>query len=198
MVFLHFRMNPEDSSNSADWKNYNPLSQELQTRTQKMNLQHLQVAHAFQAQITAATSYLQPISDNQVAACVFATCDFPYHPQSAASSRTSNTSSVLQTLRSLLSQGNQAPGPGVSYSSQLCLRSIALAWYARILSTILAFCFSNSCYLTFKVGHRWRTGHLFCLPISSDAGWNAPCLQSLSEHETEWVQTFQANEDKYI
>lgn len=91
-----------------------------------MNLQHLQVAHAFQAQITAATSYLQPISDNQAAACVFATYDFPYHPQSAPSSRTSNTSSVLQTLRSLLSRGNQAPGPAVSYSSQLCLHSIAL------------------------------------------------------------------------
>lgn len=139
-----------------------------------MNLQHLQVAHAFQAQITAATSYLQPISDNQAAACVFATYDFPYHPQSAPSSRTSNTSSVLQTLRSLLSRGNQAPGPAVSYSSQLCLHSIALAWYARILSTILAFYFSSSFYLTFKVGHQWRTEHLFCLPISSDAGWNVP------------------------
>lgn len=162
-----------------------------------MNLQHLQVAPAFQAQITAATSYLQPISDNQVAACVFATYDFPYHPQSAPSSRTSNTSSVLQTLRSLLSRGNQAPGPGVSYSSQLCLHSIALAWYARILSTILAFYFSSSFYLTFKVGHQWRTEHLSCLPISSDVGWN--CLQPLPVHVRVWVcQSCRTNKKNYI
>lgn len=49
----------------------------------------------------------QPISDNQVAACVFQAYDFPYHPQSAPSSRTSNTPSVLQTLRSPLSRGTK-------------------------------------------------------------------------------------------
>ena len=69
------------------------------------------------------------------------------------------------------SLGEPSTWPQVSYSSQVCLRSIALAWYARILSTVLAFYFSNSCYFTFKVGHHWRTEHLFCIQISSDGGW---------------------------
>lgn len=57
----------------------------------------------FRTQIIAR----QPISDNQVAACVFEAYDFAYHPQSAPSSRTSNTPSVLQTLQSSLSRGTK-------------------------------------------------------------------------------------------
>ncbi|TNN71305.1 hypothetical protein EYF80_018507 [Liparis tanakae] len=50
---------------------------------------------------------MQPSADDQVAACVFEAYDFPYHPQSGASSRTSNAPSVLQTLRSPLSRGSE-------------------------------------------------------------------------------------------
>lgn len=65
-------------------------------------------------------------SDKQVAACVFEAYDFPYHPQSAPSSRTSNAPSVLQTLRSPLSRGNQAPGP--EFHIPLRCASAALHW----------------------------------------------------------------------
>lgn len=111
-----------------------------------------------------------PISNKQVAACVYEAHNFAYQPQSAASSRTSNTPLVLQTPQSSLSPGEPGTWPQVSYSSQVCRRSAAPVWYARILSTVLAFYFSNTCYFTFKLGHHWRTEHLFCIPISSDEG----------------------------
>lgn len=112
----------------------------------------------------------QPISNKQVAACVYEAHNFAYQPQSAASSRTSNTPSVLRAPQSSLSPGELGTWPQVSYSSQVCRRSAAPAWYARILSTVLAFYFSNTCYFTFKLGRHWRTEHLFCIPISSDEG----------------------------
>lgn len=113
----------------------------------------------------------QPISDNQVAACVFEACDFPYHPQSAPSSRTSNTPSVLQTLRSPLSRGTKHLAQSFIFLSGVPPQHCTGLVCTHIKYRIGILFFSNSCYFTFKVGHHWRTEHLFCLPISSDGGW---------------------------
>lgn len=51
----------------------------------------------------------------------------------------------------------------------MCLQSAAPAWYARILSTVSAFHFSDTCYFTFKLGHQWRTEELFL--HSNFLGW---------------------------
>lgn len=67
-------------------------------------------------------------------------------------------------------QGNQAPGPKFHIPLR-CSSAARLAWYARILSAVLAFYFSNSYDFTFKVGHHWRTERLFCIQIPSDGGW---------------------------
>lgn len=67
------------------------------------------------------------------------------------------------------SLGERSTWPQVSYSSQVCLQSAAPAWYARILSTVSAFHFSDTCYFTFKLGHQWRTEDLFL--HSNFQGW---------------------------
>lgn len=60
----------------------------------------------------------------------------------------------------------------------MCLQSAAPAWYARILSTVSAFHFSDTCYFTFKLGHQWRTEELFL--HSNFLGWRkgALCIPS--------------------
>lgn len=81
------------------------------------------------------------------AVCTSDFYDFPCHPQATASG-----THVLQAHRSQCSLGTRAAGQGASHSSQVCLCGIAPASYARILSAVLAFYFSNCCYFTFKVG----------------------------------------------
>lgn len=115
---------------------------------------------SFRTQIIAS----RPVLEIQVAACVFdssttsLTTRNPHHPLGLQTP--SPFSKPCHALR-----GKQAPGSGVSYSSQAHLHSFVPAWYAHILSTVLAFYFSIGYYFTFKVGHQWRTEHHFCLPI---------------------------------
>lgn len=117
----------------------------------KMNLHYRQAAHALTRQ-----TQLQPVFRQAGGSLCFWGLWLSIPP---------TISTVLQDFkRSLCSpnppvptlSGEPSTWPRVSYSSQVCLRSVALAWYTRILGAVLAFCFSNSCYFTFKVGHHWK------------------------------------------
>lgn len=127
----------------------------------------------------------QPFSNNQVAPSVYEAGNFAYQPQSAASSRTSNASLSSPNPAVFTLPGKWAPGPKFHIPLRCCRHSAAPTWYARILSTVLAFYFffffSGACYFTFKLGRHWRTGRLFCIPISSDEGGVVFCIPSSEE-----------------
>lgn len=83
----------------------------------------------------------QPISNNQVAPSVYEASNFAYQPQSASSSRTWNASLSSPNPAVFTLPGKRAPGPKFHIPLRCCRHSAAPAWYARILSKVLAFFF---------------------------------------------------------